>query len=270
MIKRIDKNLIDGNSFNWLFNRKPIQNIYPPIVWKHEDKYYQLNYFDVKTDEVMIFKGDFKSALQVSLDFYQAETINIIELSNILNLCADFNIDYNDINIFKNHGIKGKKNIEILKKIKDLPGELKTYIAEKNISLKIIAIYLKLNENLKNIISEYVINEKPSVGDFRKMVNLLFDNGRNIEINTYDKEYFKKFHHRNDDLKINFEKDFRELTKELKNINISNPDFFETDTLNICFSVNSYGEFSDKLKYLEENSSQIEKIYKLLAKYDLH
>jgi hypothetical protein len=194
----------------------------------------------------------------------------LVELSNILNICLEFQENPTYLQIFKDFGVKGKNHFKTLKQIKNFPEGLKLYISQKNVSLRIINIYLKLDEILKNILIEYVLDEKPSVGDFRKFVNLLFDNGRNININYYDKEYFKNFYPKNDKLKIEFETKFRNLVNKFENIYIENPDYFETDTLKICFSFNSYENFKNKIKYLQKNEPKIKEIFNLMKEYDLH
>ncbi len=270
MIKKINSDLIDRQSFNWRYNREETKRVYPPVVWEFGNKYIQLNYFDIVEEENFIFNGTFKDALEMSLNFYLSDSLNIVELSNILHLCLKYNYAYEEIFIFDKLNIKGKKNFEILKLIIAFPDELKKYIAEKNVSIKILSVYVKLKDNLKNIIHQYVELKKPSVGDFRKIVNLLFDNGRNIDINYYDEKYFKNFVPKNDKIKIEFEREFQNLTKKAESIIIKNSDYFETDTLDICFSINSYDEYLDKIKILEKNSKNIKEIYDLLESYDLH
>lgn len=270
MIKKINTADIDKSMFNWIFNRDEGFSIYPPLAWKYENKYYQLNYFNFTKDTFFILDSDVTQVLQTSINFYNSATINFIELANIYALTKSFKIEISDISVFLSKGIKGRKHFEILQDILSIPDDIKYYISEKNVSLKIIGIYLKLNDKLKNIVSEYIKVENPSVGSFRKFINFLFDNSRVIEAGHYDVQYFKSFTPASNLLKNEFEEAFKELSLSFKDITISNNDNFETDTLLLHFNINSLDDFKEKLKVLVDNEPTIKSIFDLMSKYDLH
>lgn len=270
MIKKLDSKEIDKLAFNWGYRRKATPSVYPPMVWEQGQTYFQLNYFDVDTEACFIVEGDAALALQLSIDFHNAETINMVELAQVYAVSLQFHIPVEALPIFAQKGIKGRKHFEILNQVAVLPDDMKRYISEKEVSLKIVGIYLKLNEKLKTIVSEYIDIENPSVGNFRKFINFLFDYSRVITIDYYDATYFKSFESESLQLKNEFEKSFQELKAGFKDIEIDNHDNFETDTLAIHFTINSPALFKDRLKVLMENEGTVESLYTLMSQYDLH
>lgn len=269
-IIHVDQNTIDRLSFRWIYQRSEAETVYPPMIWKNGGETYQLNYFDKLSDETIGVQGSFTDAINASVEFYGADTLSIIELSNLLWLSDQFATDPASFDFFEQNSIQGRKHFDILRRLQECPEILKTYVAEKNVSLKILGIYLKLSDNLKQVVQEYVMLENPSVSSFRKFVHLVFDNSRVINTSTYDAEYFSTFSTPSFQLKTELKSELNELLSAFDQIHISNDNEFETADLKFQFNIDSPDSFRKMLAELQQNEKTIHQIYDLLKRYDLY
>jgi len=269
---------INTSLFNWVFpdeekitNRFPSFH-YPPAVWKNNNQSYKLNYFNISTNTYFLLDTDsFPDVLNFSMDFYNAENANILELANLAHLILKFGYQTEDFELFKLKSIKGNQKINTLLKIRTLPYQIKKYLAYKNPSFKILNILAKFTEPLINITESFIVENNPSLSEFRSFITNLFDFKYDIatSINKYDEEYFRQLFYNKNPVYTEFIGKLNPLLNMGKNIFIENSDNFETDTLRITFTINSPEDYQDILEKLDRSKNTINEIYKLLEEYDL-
>ncbi|MGA1846661.1 hypothetical protein [Deferribacter abyssi] len=259
---------IDKNSFNWLYKRSD-NSVYPPIIARVDNMYYQLNNYEYEGGDV--FLEDFESfedVLSFSTSLYS--DISLIELANILKIAENYKCNIDRIKIFKEKGVKGKRNFEVLKNILSLTDEFKSYIVVKKITLKYISLFLRLEENLKSIVLDYIKKETPSVGDFRKLLNFLYDYSRFINIDYYDKEYFEEIRkNRNKqyyNVLVSLDQLQKSFGKGIKIIPVSN---FETCEFLLNLKFSDTEELIMKIETIKNNRDKIELFFEELKNYDL-
>ncbi|MGA1862591.1 hypothetical protein OWM07_06885 [Deferribacter thermophilus] len=264
------KGNIDTETFNWFYKRS-FKNIYPPIIAKFNDNYFQLNNFSYLGSSVFIIEFE---SLKDLLNFQTTlmDNINLVELSNLLSVLDKYNLDYKGINIFEQKNIKGRKSFEILKKIKELPEFFKDYIVEKNIILKYLGIFFNLKDNHKKIVYDFLRKKvMPSVGDFRNLLNLLYDYARLIDIDFYDEKYLSEIVKGKNRHYYDIIDELSELNKIFKaqNIRFDSISNFENCILNVNFEIKSSDDFTEKMKFMSENRDKVKNFYEKLKKYDL-
>lgn len=269
---------INTSLFNWIFPddekiRTRSANLsYPPAVWKNNDQIYKLNYFNISSNKHFLLDTDsFADVLNFSMDFYNAENANIMELANLTDLVLKFGYQTDDFDLFKTKSVKGNQKINTLIKIRTLPYQIRKYLAYKNPSFKILNIIAKLNESLINIAESFIVKKNPSLSEFRSFVTKLFDFKYDIAkgINEYDEEYFGQLFYTKNTVYNEFIEKLNPLLNREKNIFIENMDNFETDTLQVSFSINSPEDYQYILEKLLRNRNTIHEIYRLLEDYDL-
>jgi len=265
-------------TFNWIFpgenEGRDVENItYPPALWEKDGIYYQLNYFSRCADEYFLLENcDFPDALIFSTDFYGSGNLNIIELSNILFLAENFGYDISDFVLFEKYGITGDRKITTLRVLRDLSEAIKKYLALKNLSFKTLNLLIRLPDNVISIVESYILKENPSVSDFKKMIAKLFDMKEEIPQNLtiYDKDKLQRVFLSKNMVQENFLGELKELAGKMKPVEIKNSDNFETDTLDLCFKINSSEDFEKILSKMFERKNVVKDIYRVMEKYDLH
>ncbi|KAA0258107.1 hypothetical protein FHQ18_06835 [Deferribacter autotrophicus] len=259
---------IDKESFNWLYKRS-VNSIYPPIIARVDNRFYQLNNFDYDGDDVFLENFEsYESVVNFSTSLYS--NINLVELANILEVAENFKCNIDKVKVFQERGVKGKKNFEALKNILNMPDKFKSYIVDKNITLKYISLFLRLKQNLKDIVLDYIEKETPSVGDFRKLLNFLYDYSRLINIDFYDKEYFERIKREKNKQLFDVLVAFDELQKQFgKNVKIISKSNFETCDFELNVRFSNTDELFMEIEKIKENKDKIEEFFEELKDYDL-
>jgi len=266
---------IDHVTFNWIFpENKALESIiYPPALWKKNGIYYQLNYFRHCANKYFLLENsDFPDALSFATGFYGSENLNVIELSNLLSLIETFGYDISDFILFEKYGVVGNRKIRTLKALNDLPESIKKYLALKNFSFKTLHLLIRLPENIIGIVESYILTKSPSVSDFKRMVEKLFDMKEDIpqDLTIYDKNELEKIFLSKNLIQNNFFKELKQRISQMNPVEVKNADNFETDTLELRIKINSPEDFEKILEQMSNKIEIIEDIYKLMEKYDLH
>ncbi|BAI80802.1 conserved hypothetical protein [Deferribacter desulfuricans SSM1] len=261
---------IDKETLNWFYKRS-FKNIYPPIIAKFNDNYFQLNNFSYSGSGVFLIEFEGLKDL-INFQTTLTDDISLVELSNLLSVIDKFDLDYKGVKIFEQKNIKGRKNFEILKKIKELPENFKDYIVEKNITLKQLGVFFNLKDNHKKIVYDFLNKKnKPSVGDFRNLLNLLYDYARLIDIDFYDENYLNKIIREKNIYYFDVMDDLFNLNKifKAKNIRFDSISNFENCILNVTFGIGSSDDFYEKINFMSKNGDKVKNFYEKLKKYDL-
>lgn len=261
---------IDKETLNWFYKRS-FKNIYPPIIAKFNDNYFQLNNFSYSGRGVFLIEFEGLKDL-INFQTNLTDNISLVELSNLLIVIDKFDLDYKGVKIFEQKNIKGRRNFEILKKIKELPENFKDYIVEKHITLKQLGVFFNLKDNHKKIVYDFLNKKnKPSVGDFRNLLNLLYDYARLIDIDFYDENYLNKIIREKNIYYFDVMDDLFNLNKifKAKNIRFDSISNFENCILNVTFEIGSSDDFYEKINFMGENGDKVKNFYEKLKKYDL-
>jgi hypothetical protein len=265
---RLDE-LPDKIFFNWYYGADNSDNIYPPLLALINKKYYQLNKFHQTVNEYL-YLGElsFYEALKISIN--QKNTINVVEISNILHIHDLLNIDINKSNMFNGKTIKGKTLIEALKKIKEYPDSLKEYITSKDISFKIIILISQYLDKIGKLLEQFVTEYSPTVSDFRKYLYLFIDYRDYINLNKFSFDEIKKvIEERNKHYYDLYDK-IKQLKKSIYPVHIENLDNFETSQLTFSFEIFNYFDYINVLELLDKNTQEIQEFYDFLEKNDIY
>jgi len=245
-------------------------SVYPPAVAYIEGTYYQLNSFENRGDTFyQVEADDFADALNKSVSLYGVSTLNVVELAGLTSVCDKFDVDTTKIEAFTFHGIKGRKNFDTLMQINHFCPVLKRYLSIKSIPLKTIAVFDKLENDSRRYVKNSVDGKEPSVQEFRKLVNTLFDMKGKVESEDFDGDLLTNLSRKKNLSKISFMKEFDRM-KEGFPLSITSSDLFETAKLDISFSVNNVEEFREKMKNALEKAEKIEDIYRFLDEQNIY
>lgn len=256
-IKQID------NINNSLFNIYDDKNIFPVAV-SINGVYYQLSSFNNSGE--YIYYGEKSSVDAVNFFTTLISNVTYKVLVKIYEVCRKLGCDINNINIFAEYNIKGRKSFETLEKSLYLPKELLDFIDKKDIPLKIVSLITAQNENLINFINGAVINNDYSVQSFRKFVEKVCDFKEIIPAN-YSSDFIfpdvKSASHKEID------NEYNKLISNFNNVKISNLDSFESPKLNISFDISNIKDYENIIKLLDDNKNNIQSFYEILEKYGL-
>lgn len=246
-----------------LFNIYDDKNIFPTAVSINGENY-QLSSFE--NSGKYIYYGE-KTATE-AVNFFTTIISNVTYkvLVKIYEICRKFNCNVNNINIFTEYNIKGKKSFETLEKSLYLPVELLDFIDKKDIPLKTVSLIISQQENVINFINGAVINNEFSVQNFRKFVEKVCD-FKEIIPKNYNKDFIfpdvKSASHKEID------EEYNKLISNFKNIKINNLDSFESPKLNFSFDISSIEDYDNIIKLLHDNKNNIASFYEILEKYGL-
>lgn len=246
-----------------LFNIYDDKNIFPTAVSINGENY-QLSSFE--NSGKYIYYGE-KTATE-AVNFFTTIISNVTYkvLVKIYEICRKFNCNVNNINIFTEYNIKGKKSFETLEKSLYLPVELLDFIDKKDIPLKTVSLIISQQENVINFINGAVINNEFSVQNFRKFVEKVCD-FKEIIPKNYNKDFIfpdvKSASHKEID------NEYNKLISNFKNIKINNLDSFESPKLNFSFDISSIEDYDNIIKLLHDNKNNIALFYEILEKYGL-
>jgi hypothetical protein len=261
--------LPDRIFFNWYYGSDNSDNIYPPLLTIINGKYYQLNKFQQRVNEYLYLgELNFYEALKISIN--QKNTINVVEISNILHIHDLLNIDINKSDMFNGKIIKGKTLVEALKKTRDYPESLKEYIISKDISFKIIIVISQYLDKIGKLLEQYVTEYSPTVSDFRKYLYLFIDYRYYIDLNKFSFDEIKKVIRERNKHYYDLYNKFNQLKKTIYPVNIGNLDNFETSQLAFSFEIFNYFDYINVLEVLNKNIQEIQEFYKFLEKNDIY
>lgn len=246
-----------------LFNIYDDKNIFPTAISINGENY-QLSSFE--NSGKYIYYGE-KTATE-AVNFFTTIISNVTYkvLVKIYEICRKFNCNVNNINIFTEYNIKGKKSFETLEKSLYLPVELLDFIDKKDIPLKTVSLIISQQENVINFINGAVIYNEFSVQNFRKFVEKVCD-FKEIIPKNYNKDFIfpdvKSASHKEID------NEYNKLISNFKNIKINNLDSFESPKLNFSFDISSIEDYDNIIKLLHDNKNNIASFYEILEKYGL-
>jgi len=254
----------DTKAFNWIYRSGGDISIYPPAVALIDGTYYRLNAFDIDTEDFFLIDATEPStAINISISHYNG-VANPVEAANIYNICSAFGI--NPSSFLEPFGYKGKKSFEILSDLSSSSETLKSYCAEKNLSIKVLGIYFKLRNGIRNAVDEYIRQSSPSVSNFRNVVTTLFD--MNPDTFCYSAENMQKLTGEKAVVKNDFMTAFNEFTKEIE-AEVSGIDGFETPGAKLTIKGTSADEILDRINKLGKQKEELEKLFGFLQDNDI-
>jgi len=263
------KRITPSKSLNWTYRRLDTNPVYPPAAARVGDDYYQINGFESEELDFFVTEADsLEEALNMSVSLYGISTLNTVELANLTLVCSRMELDRSEIEAFEHHGIKGAKNFDTLLSVTQFCPVLKKYLSVKNIPLKTLAVFDKLENDFRRFVKNTVEDKEISVQEFRKTVNLLFDMQGKADESDMGPDLLKRLADKKNISQVSFMKHMQILTKDFP-AEISSADNFETGELNISFCINNPSDFDKNIKEIAEKKEIIEKIYRFLNEQDI-
>jgi hypothetical protein len=269
MLCLTDKHMVDIDrvTFRWHNLTNDSSPVYKPVVWKHCDLYYQLNYFDDTDNYILNNTFTPVEALKFTINFYRIE-ISLLHLSRIYTVCQKFHIMPEDLEIFEKHGIKGKIAFGALLFLVTLNSTLTSYIVEKKIGIKYLTIMSRLMPNHLSVLEEFVIQKRPSVGEFRNFLHFLKDYENYINVNQFNEDLFNEIKKARNPIEQSFYDKFTEIKKSFKTISVDSPTNFERSALNIAFQCSTIEEYENALEEISQKD-RFETMFELMKEYDI-
>ena len=250
---------------NWIDQRTAV-SVFPPAVADINGDYFFISGFAEAENYYAVDVPSIAEALDLSISIHGK--ISIVELANISCICTKMNISHTSLNVFAQYNIKGRQNFQTLEAVASYPEPLKKYLRAKDIPLKVLAVFNKLNDICKTYIEDTLTSKDLSVGDFRNLVNILFDMMPKIRPEDLNGDVLKNLSAKKDPTRQEFMAEFAALTKELP-LNVTSQDNFETGKLSFSFTAESAEEFCNKITSAESKMSEIQKIYGFLDEQNI-
>lgn len=258
---------IDRVTFRWHDLTNDSSTVYKPVVWEYCNRYYQLNYFDDTDNYILNNTFTPAEALKFTINFYRIE-INLLHLSRIYAVCQKFHIKPEDLEIFEKNGVKGKIAFGALLFLDGLSSILTSYIVEKKIGIKYLTIMSRLKTEHLTILEEFVVQKRPSVGEFRNFIHFLKDYENYININHFNEDLLNEIKKSRNPIEQSFYDKFTEIKKSFKIISIDSATNFERSTLNIAFKCNTIEEYENALDEISQKD-KFEAIFELMKEYNI-
>ncbi|WP_303851681.1 hypothetical protein [Seleniivibrio woodruffii] len=248
------------NILRWTENREEV-SVFPPAVADINGEYFFISGFEEADGYYVLAAHSLAHALNLSVSVHGR--ISMVELANISQICTKLCINYSDIKVFSEYNIKGRQNFQTLEAVASYPEPLKKYLRSKDIPLKTLAVFNKLNDICKGYVADTIAAKDISLGDFRNLVNILFDMTPQITQEHLRGDVVKNLSAERDKARQTFMEGFGRLTSELP-VSISSPDSFETGRLTFSFTAGTAEEAERILRSVESKTSTIQKIYGFL------
>lgn len=265
---RIISDIKPSANLRWTYRNETENMVYPPAVCLIDETYYQICGFDTVTENYFLTEADdLADAINKSVSVYGAKTLNTVELANIAAVCLTNSIEYDKIDAFAENNVKGRQNFEILKAVSTFDPVIKKYLSVKDIPLKTLGVFNKLKDQCKTYIINILSEKDISTGDFRKMVNLLFDMGAKADIST-EGDIMRLLSDQKDETRLKFMEQFGGLTKEIP-ISVQSQDNFETGSLLFSFTATSADEYQNKIKAAMEKQELVEAVFRFLDEHNI-
>lgn len=255
-----------SQELNWTLRKQPEVSVYPAAVCRVNGEFYQICCFYSENEEFYSVDAEnFAQALNMSVGIYGIQSLTQPELANIAVICEKFGINPVDIDAFEHFGIKGRQNLDTLKSVAEFDHTLKNYLCVKDIPLKVLAVFIKLQPRCKDYVLNTISQKDISVGDFRKLVNLLFDMQNTI---TDDEIDIKSLGVKQDASRIEFMQKFGEVTAGLL-IKAESPDSFETGKLVFSFTAETPEEYAQIITEASDKMNIIKDIFRFLDEQNI-
>lgn len=265
---RIIFNITTSDALRWTYRQEAESSVFPPAVCLLDGTYYKLSGFDKQSDDFFVIDAtDFADALNISTGIYGAASLNTVELANLGVLCGRHGINSASVDVFAAKGIKGRQSMDTLSAVSSFDETVKKYISQKDIPLKTLKVYSKLSDVCKKHVINILTEKDLSTGDFRKLVNLLFDMGAKAE-NTAEGDLVAFLTEEKDKTRIEFMKLFGSLASGMP-ITVQSQDSFETGTLMFGFTASSAEEYTDKVKAASDSADKVKDIFRFLDEHNI-
>ncbi|WP_415238380.1 hypothetical protein [Seleniivibrio woodruffii] len=242
-------------------------NIFPPAAALVNGEYCLLS--GSEAEEYYVVQAESTAgALNMAVILHGA--LSITELAKLAVICKEHSIDTAQIDAFSQYNIKGRQGFQTLEAVDAYPEALKKYLTAKDIPLKTLAVFNKLNEDCKKYVVDAVAARELTVGDFRNLVNLLFDMMPKIKPEDLQGNIIKNLSAKKDRAGTAFSDKLKELTERFP-LTVSSPDNFETGRLVFSFTAESAEEFMEIITKTSEesNTSKLKKIYGFLDEQNI-
>jgi hypothetical protein len=250
---------------DWTEDRRPLP-VFPPATAEINGDHHFISGFTEADTYYAVEVADLAEALCLSVAIHGK--ISIVELSNISCICTNLHINHEAIEVFRQYNIKGRQNFQTLEAVASYPSPLKKYLSARDIPLKTLAVFNKLNDICKTYIIETLTKKDLSVGDFRNLVNVLFDMMPKITHEDLTGDVLKNLSAQKDAARLGFLSKLKELTGDLP-MAVTSADNFETGKLTFSFTAESAEEFFETITSAESKMSQLQKIYGFLDEQNI-
>jgi len=270
IIKTNPADKVDRRTFNF-YLPKNLESLNPivPCV-KIGEVIYVIANFNSLANEMLLFDEvcNYTDAINLSVKM-QNKKLNNIDLSNIYFFILNNNLNVQHFPFFREYNIVSDKQFYILKMLQYLPDKLKIYIAEKDIPLKYLNILINFDEKIIGKISDFIDIKKPSVSNFRILINNIYDFKDEINFeNNLDSEILRlrnEFNKR----RFDFEKNINNLLQIGNGILMENKNNFEICSISVSFEIKSIEDFLSKVETLKNSEKMVEEVFNILKNNDL-
>lgn len=260
----------DNTSFDWTSRQDEDGGRLPTFLCLLGGTFYHLNNFNTDICEGVIVEDidKIEEALHFSIGIYNLKP-NVVELSNIFDIITKFGGNPSDCKIFEENNVGNINQMSVLSKISKLPGNIKTFISLKNLSVKNSLLLIKLKPQIIDKIDKIIVESHFSVSDFRNFINDLKD--FQDEINIHE-DLFSEI----ELLKNKYSEYKSEIVDEIykrffidNKINISNRSDFETPEFTVSFTFSTPEEYKKIVGKLSESLTKVEDVYQVMRQNDI-
>ncbi|MGE4317599.1 MAG: hypothetical protein AB7E96_01735 [Deferribacterales bacterium] len=261
--------IFPSKSLNWVMRPAVRNEVYPPAACDVNGELYQICGFENEENEYYVIEAEsLTHALNMSVDIYGSATLNTVELANLTVICDRTDINHTGIDVFCERNIKGRQSFDTLRALTGFCPVLKRYLSVKDVPLKTIAVFDKLKNDCRRYVKNTVEDRDISVGDFRKLVNLLFDMQSQADEADFQGDIVKNLSIKKDNARISFMKQFTELTSPLA-FKAESMDNFETGKLTFSFTAENAGEYEDIIKKASEQTDRVKEIFRFFDEQNI-
>ena len=266
---KIAEGIYPYKTLNWVMRPPLNSSVYPPAACEVNGELYQIYGFDSQETSYYVTEAkNLEEALNMSVDAYGPSTLNTVELAGLTAVCDRLGLDHAKIAVFQEKNIKGRQSFDTLRAVSSFCSVIKNYLAKKEVPLKTLGVFAKLPQNCREYIKNTVKAKDISVGDFRKLVNLLFDTQSRSEGVELSAEIIKKLESGKDKARAEFTSEFSRLTEGLA-ITPMSADSFETGRLSFTFTADSSDEYEEKIKKAAADSDKIKAVFRFLDEQNI-
>lgn len=266
---RLINGIFPSKSLNWVLRPSGTQAVYPPAACSVNGELFQICGFENAENDYFVTDADsLEHALNMSVSVYGASTLNTVELASLTVICDRMNIKHSEIEAFTIHNIKGRQSFDTLRAVNGFCPVLKRYLSIKEVPLKTVAVFDKLKNDCRRYVKNTVDDRDISVGDFRKLVNLLFDMQSQADSADLQGDAIKNLTAKQDATRISFMKQFHELIKGFP-MSVQSPDNFETGRLSLSIIIENADEFERLLKETEDKKQAVREIFRFFDEQNI-
>jgi hypothetical protein len=242
----IGTSLCDRRTLCWT-ERALSKNFSVPLFFYNKDDGKRYLITDFNGDSPLAAESSAKSfeeALDISL--YAYADIAIDEWVPVYRICLKFKLDFKGF--YQKHGGEFGEAGDIARlSSEDFPKEFIQYLKEKRINRSTVSLALKVWDMDKALILT-AIQRKPTAQTFKRFVEDALDfSGSPKERRTTDH--------------IALLNNLKDICSAASPVSLHNPDNFETNSLRVNFTAESFEEFSMLLNRLSSALPLVEKFY---------